>query len=140
MKNLSLMAVILLSLTLSLASCKKDADKSKTELLTQSSWKQTNSETLIGGSWVSDWSTVDACDKDDLTTFKTDKTYQLTEGASKCDPTDPDLIDTGTWSFNSDETAIIVDGLSAPINALDNNTLVVTSDFGGTSYRSTYGH
>lgn len=54
----------------------------------------------------------DDCDKDDLIIVASDGTYQETEGATKCDPNDPDVIGSGTWAFiNNDSKIVLSDGL-----------------------------
>jgi hypothetical protein len=141
MKNLFTTA-FMFAITASLFSCKKDpVAKSKTDLLTQAAWKQTNSESGTGGVYTSDWSTYEPCEKDNLTTFKKDKTYQTTEGATKCDPTDPDVLDSGNWEFSAGETQLIVNSLAGTIVTLDENNFVFTVDFGGGDmYRASFSH
>lgn len=48
------------------------------------------------------------CSKDDLYVFKSDKSYEFNEGPSKCDDTDPQITDVGTWAFNTDETLLLI--------------------------------
>ena len=50
---------------------------------------------------------IPACTLDDFFDFNTDGSYTIEEGASKCDPNDPDIIETGNWSWNSDNTNLI---------------------------------
>lgn len=52
---------------------------------------------------------MDACVKDDIYQFKTDGTYILDNGATKCYPDEPQIVDQGTWAFNVDETIINFD-------------------------------
>jgi hypothetical protein len=141
MKNLFTTA-FMFAITASLFSCKKDpVAKSKTDLLTQATWKQINSEYSTGGTYTSDWSTYQACEKDNLTTFNSNKTYQYTEGVSKCNPVDPDTIDNGTWEFNANESQLITDGQPANLVTLDENSLVITIDLGGgDKYRASFSH
>jgi len=49
---------------------------------------------------------LDRCEKDDITFFTLDLKYKVDEGASKCDPSDPQIFDQGTWSFNPAKTII----------------------------------
>ena len=46
------------------------------------------------------------CDKDDLTIYSSDYTYKEDEGATKCDPSDPQISETGTWGLNSTKTMV----------------------------------
>lgn len=134
-------SALVLMLAASLFACKKEKGSlSKTELLTRAPWKQINSEVGTGGVYTSDWSTWDECDKDDIVTFKTDKTYQVTEGASKCNSSDPDVIDNGIWQFSADEKMLIVEGDSVNILTLDENRLILSINSGSDGYRSTFTH
>ena len=140
-----LISTLFLGIIIGFTGCSKDDDEpavvvTKTQLLTKESWKQVNSEVSTGGAFTSDWASWDDCDKDDLTTFKTDKTYQATEGATKCNPADPDLIDEGTWDFNSDETKLIMDVLSTTIVKLDETDLIITFKYGVNEFRISFKH
>jgi hypothetical protein len=143
---LKLLAVLVV---VGLFSCKKESAKSKTELLTQAGWRQSNGEMKTGasGTWSVDpsFSSMSACEKDDITLFKTGGSFEINEGASKCSPSDPQLIYTGVWAFQNNETEISIVGQGvASIELLNETTLVITySDtFGGTTYyyRETYVH
>lgn len=95
-----------------ISSCDKDDDPvNKKALITANSWK-ISAMTIdppidFLGIQISDmYAMMDACTKDDLMTFNEDGTYQVTEGATKCDESDPDISESGTWGFNADETQI----------------------------------
>jgi len=49
------------------------------------------------------------CEKDNITFFTSDLKYKVDEGASKCDPSDTQIQDQGTWSFNPAKTIITLD-------------------------------
>jgi len=49
------------------------------------------------------------CEKDNITLFTADSKYKVDEGASKCDPSDTQILDQGTWSFNPAKTIITLD-------------------------------
>ena len=115
--------------------CSKDDDsnnttpQSKTQLLTAHSWKLTGSK--LNG--VDDFSTIDACDLDDIATFLSNGTGNLDEGATKCDPADPQTSPI-TWSFQSNETILSIDyggGLvvDATIVALTTDQLKLTYSY-----------
>lgn len=147
------MKKILLSLTIIAAmvfasSCKDDATpeptpkaKTKTELLTSSSWKITGGTIVppivIFGVEISDmYAMMDECDKDDTKLYKVDKTGVTDEGATKCDPDDPQS-ETFTWAFDATEKMLIEDGESADIEELTETTLRISTSidaavFGGT--------
>lgn len=67
----------------------------------------------VGGTTIANlFAQGDPCDLDDVQSFNINGNYTQEEGATKCDPTNPQVFESGTWSFNGDETIIltIVDG------------------------------
>ncbi len=103
---MALVATLILS-----ASCKKDK---KEDLLT-GSWAYTgiNINPGIpnpnGGSPITDiFSLSEPCEKDNVLTLKSNGTYQIDEGATKCDPNAPTVSESGKWVLNADETTISV--------------------------------
>ena len=87
--------------------CKKEEVLSKTELLCQKSWMLTASRSQTnGGAWRSEFATARACEKDNTFTFTTSGSYIWDEGATKCSSADPQIIDTATWKFTTNETKI----------------------------------
>lgn len=109
-------------------SCKKDK-KSATELLTEKTWRMVKSEFRENSDpYVDEFPFMDACEQDNVVQFLENNTYVITEGATKCDPSDPDISDSGGWTFSQDETHIVIDFQEAVINQLDKNTLVITSE------------
>ena len=155
MKNYLLLLAVAASF--SLTSCGDDEDdvtppKTKTELLTASGWKATSLTVSpaidfdMDGTPDSDlMQFVDACSKDDVTTFKADKTYTEDEGATKCNAGDPQVFTNGTWTFNADETAVTTTENGATqsdtynVAELTETTLkyVQTENIGGTTYTFT---
>lgn len=113
----------------------------KTELLTAKPWKKV-AETVspaqnIGGRMVTDlYAEEEACNNDDLYIFNTDKTFKYDEGATKCDPSDPQIWATGTWVFNSDETQMIVTFSGSGLKST-NNILEVSSTTAKLSHEET---
>jgi len=133
MKSKLLMPALLLFITANFYSCKKDTQKSKTDLLTQSSWKIVKTE-ADPGTGIYENEPIDDCQKDDAIKLNADHTYATSVGV-KCDPSDEN--ETGAWSLSPDEKTLTVDSDPATIETLDDNSLVVmTSDvFGGVTYR-----
>jgi len=124
---LRVLTLLLLSLVILTAnSCKKDDEsKSKTDLLTGKYWKYTamniSPSIEFNGFEYSDlFGLLPNCTKDDLVKYDADGTVIYDEGASKCDEGDPQT-ETGTWSFNSDETKIteVFDGDSFTYDVLE---------------------
>lgn len=141
MKKLLLIAVVSV---FAFYACKKDT-VTKTDLLTQHSWKQTGF-TLNG---VSLYDSLDACEKDNIYTFSTSFTYKKDEGATKCDPADPQTAESGNWAFTNSESKLstVPTGGTPTVSdilQLDENTLklslsVQDSIFGNFTIVSTYG-
>ncbi|HAN38534.1 MAG TPA: hypothetical protein DCQ29_06485, partial [Chitinophagaceae bacterium] len=76
--------------------CKKDDEKSKTQLLTEKPWFVSKAEEKAGtANWVDDFPNYAACEKDDATLFKSNGQYENNEGATKCSAADPQIISTG---------------------------------------------
>jgi len=50
----------------------------------------------------------DACEKDDATIFATDGKYTVANN-TKCEDTEGDPVDTGTWTLSSDKTSLTID-------------------------------
>lgn len=135
MKKISLLLIAVL--TIITMSCEKDEDPSKKELLTGKNWILI-SETINpgldfgGGIIITDiFSQYDQCYKDNLINFTTSGGYTFEEGATKCDSNDPQVFDAGTWTFNSDETILVVtsttDGvMNLTLQELTASKLIVT--------------
>ena len=124
-----------LMVVLAMASCKKD-DPTTTELLIDADGWILVSMTVdppivdpITGTSITDfYAQMDACDKDDITIFQDNGTYIIDEGATKCDPNDPQT-ETGTWVLSADEKTITIDGESWTIESLTKNSMRVTFPF-----------
>jgi hypothetical protein len=116
-KQFVLLTTALAVFALTFSSCKKDSDNpsptnntpapapTKTQLLTANSWKAT-SMVSMGFDFFPHMS---ACEKDNFLTIKADGTYIEDEGATKCDPTDPQTSN-GLWKFVNNQSAIVLDG------------------------------
>lgn len=116
---------------LSILSCNKNSNsKSKTELLTQKAWIQSNIEVESEGNWQIDpeFASWEACEKDDQVIFKTNKTFEVNEGASICGEAAPEDSDHGLWEFMDNEIKLTINGQTGTINQLDEGTLIVTFD------------
>jgi hypothetical protein len=123
---------------------KKNDEKSKTELLTKSTWMISKFEEKVNnGAFADDYPNWDPCAKDNKLTFFSNNTATFDEGAIKCDPTAPQT-ETGPWSFSENETKLTFDGEPYTIEQLDENTLVISGSevFLGDTYtiRITFRH
>jgi hypothetical protein len=104
-----LLSVLLVASIAFLSSCGEDdpKPKTKTELLSAHVWKMTKMKVTVGTTSVED--VPEACAADDTETFESDGDYKFDEGATKCDPDDPQS-GTGKWAFKSDETKLEISG------------------------------
>ena len=151
MKPAVLKILTFIFLLITAYSCKKSdtgttvPTKSKTILLTQSSWKiQTvamdadkNGVADTGGDLTG---SIPACQADNSYTFKTDSTGLMDEAAAKCNTGDPQTKPF-TWGFKNGETVLSgtfsFSNGDATIVSMNDTMLVITydDDFGtGTSY------
>lgn len=125
MKKNFLALILPVLVIISFASCKKDSKKSNMELITQSAWKlQTVGIDNDKNGTVDLEDAIDACTKDDLTTFATNGTGVVDEGATKCDPLDPQTTNF-TWSFANNETELVYDGDTYKIFSLDESFIKI---------------
>ncbi len=97
---------LLLFIVIGFSNCKKSSDpvvtpKTKTELITASSWKFDNAR--VGGSDVSAF--IQACQKDNILLFVAAGTGTVDEGALKCNSSDPQT-NPFAWNFASSETVL----------------------------------
>ncbi len=148
MKNVTKILLLLAGFTALLSSCKKDDNKTKADFLQdRSCWKSTKVELKDEQSGLY----VDAtpvflgnnpCNLDDCTTFAQGGVYTVTEGASKCDPSYPDLIDNGTWSLSTDESSLTIitngESATAKVESLTSDKLVISGMQDGFDLRITY--
>jgi hypothetical protein len=116
-------------LALFVSSCGKDEEppvvKTKTQLLTQSSWRF-KSASASGIDISNQAPPFDPCRKDNILTFTAAGAGTIDEGATKCAGGDPQTSPV-TWSFLSSETMLRI---SAPLfpNTGNDFTLVSLSE------------
>jgi hypothetical protein len=107
MIKISRLLVWALSLSLAMMSCQKEDDspapKTKTQLLTQATWKFSNA--TVGGTDVS--AALQTCQKDNILSLAAAGTGTLDEGATKCNAGDPQTSPI-TWSWLSGETQLSI--------------------------------
>lgn len=114
-----------------LIACKKGSTVSgNMQLLTQQEWRIIKEEEKVNSDpYVDYFPFVPACSQDDKYNFKTDGTYELNEGATKCNSSDPQIITTGTWQFTQNETRIRIDVNESAIDKLTNDTLRISGSY-----------
>ncbi|HEY2720258.1 MAG TPA: lipocalin family protein [Chitinophagaceae bacterium] len=104
MKRVNLNLIVLSAFTLLFVSCKKssgDKPKTKTDFITEASWKFDNAK--VGGADYS--SLIQACQKDNTLVFTSNGSGTLDEGITKCNSADPQT-NPFTWSFTTNETIL----------------------------------
>ncbi len=112
-------------------SCKKYGNSSpmftNTDYLTQETWKISKYEQKMNstGTYVDQFPSEPACTQDDIYQFSTNFQYQLSEGATKCNPSDPDVIHIGTWGFLQNETQLRADNVYCNILKLDAANMIL---------------
>lgn len=111
--------------------CQKDAEapKTKTQLLTQASWKFSTAS--ASGTDITNNPAI-TCVKDDVITFTASNTGTITEGTVICSPTTAGSF---TWSLISSETQLQMSSGIYPngnglftITALTETSLTITQD------------
>ncbi|MDH7462280.1 hypothetical protein QEG73_13360 [Chitinophagaceae bacterium 26-R-25] len=108
-------AIIVLTVAV-IAGCKKEnSAPTKTQLLTSGSWKLTSEYFDVAVDMNGDGhveneviNVLPSCFTDNITIFKEDGTVIRDEGLSKCDPNDPQVIETTKWRFSEFETKILI--------------------------------
>ena len=83
-------------------SCTKNStDKTKTELLTTGGWRLESKQTKIStaSAYTDITSGIVTCKKDDVLSFTNPSTYTVTEGATKCNAANADIVAIGTWAL-----------------------------------------
>src|SRR5215831_17677681 len=109
LKNQLAALIILVGAATATVSCKKDIKedkpKTKTELLTEKSWKRTAFISDPAYDWYGDGnyatnllSIMYSCEADNFETYYADGTWELNEGATKCEDLDPQTR-TLPWAF-----------------------------------------
>jgi lipocalin-like protein len=138
-------------LIVAFTSCKKDS-LSKTDLLTDpNGWLLTALtidpaivDPITGAQIANLYAQYNACEKDDIIFFKDNGTIIYDEGATKCDPNDPQTGDDGTWLLSADEKTITIDGDSWTISELSKSNFRISFsevDSGITyTYNATFTH
>jgi hypothetical protein len=117
MKYISMLALVSLMLN---SSCSKDDDDdsppappTKSQLLVAVDWQVTALTVdpplvIQGGAPITNLiPIIPACSLDDIFNYNADGTYSFEEGLTKCDPNDPQVYESGTWQWNSDQTRLV---------------------------------
>jgi hypothetical protein len=142
-KNLFAIALFLMGSLMLTTSCDKDDDPMTNEDLIIGTWRLSaftvSPELPFIGSNV--YSQIPDCTKDDLSIFEDNGVFKVDEGASKCNPNDPQTI-TGSYTFNPDMTVLTInDGSeteSWDISEISDSQMVATYEESDTGVVYTY--
>jgi hypothetical protein len=109
--------------------CEEDTaavQKSRDTLLTELPWKLVAEFQRIGAlpAWGANSHFPSPCEADNLYQFANTGLYRVTEGASKCIPTHPDIITSEQWIFMQTSN-ILIGSVLHLIERLDDNNLVL---------------
>lgn len=113
----------------SISACSKDETPSNptNKDLISRNWKVTAlTGTFAPLPAIDLYAQMDACEKDDILKISSNGTYTLDEGATKCVSTDPQIIESGSWSFSNNETKLILGTETFDIVSLTTTTMVIT--------------
>ncbi|MFM7672495.1 MAG: lipocalin family protein [Bacteroidota bacterium] len=127
--RISHLSIALLAV-LTFSACQKDdpAPPTNTDLISRN-WKITASTgTFPPLPTVDIYAQLQACEKDNILKMSNNGTYTLDEGATKCAPTDPQIVETGNWSFSNNETKLTVMGETFDILSLSATTMTLKQD------------
>jgi hypothetical protein len=133
MKKILIFSIVLMAMN----ACKKDDAKpqSKSDMLTSGTWKLTAAVTDQDGDGTfetNEYDGFDACFTDNVWSFNTNGSAVVDEGATKCDPSDPQ-VQTDSWQLTNSETNLSFAGDTYLVEQLDANTLILKLSFGATS-------
>lgn len=117
-----------------MVACKKDevaVEKTTLEYLsgsTSKKWKVTEGLVKLGESSINLVANQPPCVTDNILVLYKNKTYELNEGASKCDPSkDPDLIIKANWTLVEEPKAITIDKFIFLGYVLENSKFLISS-------------
>ena len=143
-KKISLATLVICLLLVSCSKKSKDSTptptpETKTQLLTGKNWKVTavtinpgfdfsGNGVLITDYYAYSMATGNACQLDNILNFNINGNYTDYEGATLCDPADPQLYDSGTWSFLNNEATLSFQG-EYTIVTLNSTTLKLKDYF-----------
>lgn len=150
----SVISFITISVFFIFSGCSKNADTvtnfTKTQLLTNSDWVQTGSQSKLTTEsvWTDNFSSTPACSKDDRLVFRANGSFEINEGPTKCNSSNPQILLTGTWSFAQNETELVAtiggQNQTLTIETLTTTLLVIkyTDSYSGITreYKETYSH
>lgn len=106
--------------------CKKDDNNPSPDassILTTGSWQITSSVSVIeypspaGTQTVDIYALAQDCIKDNTFKLNANGTITTDEGATKCDPNDPQTFTEGTWQLSNNDTKMKIDDGTSNVDA-----------------------
>ncbi|MCA0365245.1 MAG: hypothetical protein U0V04_12955 [Spirosomataceae bacterium] len=76
---------------------------------TSKRWKLSSGKANFKGDELDLMIVQSPCITDNILVLSADFKYQITEGAQKCKPTDPDILIAGNWVLSEDQKKITID-------------------------------
>ncbi len=122
MQKRNSIVIAICTVVLLITGCKKDL--TLIEVMQSGQWKVTG-QTYNG---TDSFSSIEACEKDNIFTFKSDNSYLVDEGATKCKSTDPQTNDEGTYTVSADEKTVSLKTKGAISFSLDFNVVSYEDD------------
>ena len=114
--------------------------KSEQELLagnTSVQWKVVRGIAKLDGAEIDVVSAQNPCVLDNLLELYAEGTFDLTEGSTKCSPSDPQSIYTGNWAYNEATNKLTIDKFTFLSITIDNPSFTITelteTSFSGTT-------
>lgn len=141
MRKLMLLSAFIVVLT----ACKKDPvdsgeGKPTLELLTNNSsktWQVQDGVAKQGDLEVNLIASQNPCVTDNQITLYSNFSYEFKEGATKCNPDDPDIILSANWELAADESSITIDRFVFLGRSVNNPTFILSdvseNTFSGTT-------
>ncbi|MCK9404712.1 MAG: hypothetical protein M0Q26_15065 [Chitinophagaceae bacterium] len=136
--TISIISLLIILIT----ACSKGGDSSttptpttsKATLLTSSDWNIAGIQhkAVSATVWTDDYASLAACVKDNKVVYRASGSYESSEGATKCSSSDPQILETGTWSLTTNETILVVQATNgtqiynATIETLTINSLIIS--------------
>jgi hypothetical protein len=129
-------------------------EPTRTAYIKQGNWRQVKQETKTGnGEWgplVPTLVQPPCASLDDYHVFRANGAYEINEGDSRCSPTDPQIKVTGNWSFQNNDSKLLLtqsgssQAILYTVNWIDENSMILTTAYpsgGVTTYNKiTYRH
>lgn len=104
--------------------------QTNTQLISEKNFSISDYKTVVNNVTEETFADIDACSKDDVTRFEKNGTVTDNEGATKCDPTDPQTT-TYAWLFLDNESKLQLDfgmGDKEVFNIVTNNGTTLKID------------